>query len=284
MSTLQFTGPIEIAPHFRPRPGLSHAIMDWDGTISLLRGGWVDLMVDLCLEHLPVLANDSPAVLRAQVQAEMLALNGKPSIHQMARIGELVVGRGGDALTPDGYQSHYVERITSVVGDRVANVRTGTHAAETLIVPGARQLLRTLANRGIKLSVASGTPHPELIGEAALLDLTPFFIDRFHGPRDTRDRAFTKRAAIHGIVADHRISGEHLLAVGDGPVEISETKALGGLAVAIASDESDPGARRFDDFKRRQLLDAGADIVVPDFIDAIPLVNLLVGTVAGIRE
>ena len=66
-------------------------------------------------------------------------------------------------------------------------------------------------------------------------------------------------------------------AIGDGPVEIAEAKAMGGLAVAVAPDESNLGSRRFDEFKQRQLLQCGADLVVPDFLDAAALVDVLLG-------
>jgi hypothetical protein len=44
---------------------LAHALLDWDGTISLLARGWVDIMVDLCAEH-------APGVPREVIHAEML--------------------------------------------------------------------------------------------------------------------------------------------------------------------------------------------------------------------
>jgi phosphoglycolate phosphatase-like HAD superfamily hydrolase len=236
--------------------------MDWDGTISLLRGGWVELMVEMCLGH-------APALERAQVHGEMLALNGKPSIHQMARIAELV-GRGH----ADEYQSDYVARITEVVRTRVDALRTGS-SPEDLTVRGAAALLDALSARGVELTLISGTPHPELVPETVLLRVAKFFGGRVHGPKDTGDRDFSKRSTIHTLVESHAISGDELVAIGDGPVEITETKALGGLAIAVASDEIEPGSGRFDDFKRRQLLDCGADIVVPDFRDAAALVSLM---------
>jgi hypothetical protein len=54
-----------------------------------------------------------------------------------------------------------------------------------------------------------------------------------------------------------------MVAFGDGPVEIRESRKRGGLAVGIASDE----VRRFglNLSKRRRLIRAGADLVVPDF-------------------
>ena len=86
-----------------------------------------------------------------------------------------------------------------------------------------------------------------------------------------------RRASIHTLIAKHQIPGDELVAIGDGPVEIAETKAIGGLAIAVASDENSPGSRRFDEFKRKQLLDCGADIVVPDYQDAAALIQLARG-------
>jgi len=273
----RFTGPVVVAPHFRPHPGLHHALMDWDGTISLLRGGWVEVMTDLCLEHLPINADETAEKLRAAIHAEMLALNGKPSIHQMARISELVMARAGSSLHADEYQRFYVARITTLIEQRMAGVRSGTKPKESLMVPGATALLEALNGKGVQLTLVSGTPYPELIDEAATLEVGRFFGNRIHGPRDTADRVFTKRASIHELIATHQIPGEELVAIGDGPVEILETKAVGGLAIAVASDENTPGSKQFDEFKQRQLLDCGADIVVPDFQDAMALVQLAMG-------
>ena len=273
----RFTGPIDVAPHFRPRPALRHALMDWDGTISLLRGGWVEVMTDLCLEHLPAHADETAEQLRSAVHAEMLALNGKPSIHQMARIAELVMARAGSSLQADDYQRFYVARIIALVEQRNAAVLSGLRSKESLMVPGARVLLEAMQSAGLHLTLVSGTPYPELIEEAVLLDVQRYFDRDIYGPQDTTDRVFTKRASIHELIAKHQIPGEELVAIGDGPVEIAETKAIGGLAIAVASDENTPGSRRFDEFKRKQLLDCGADLVVPDFQDAAALIQLARG-------
>lgn len=266
---MSFPGPIEIAPHFRPRPQLRHVIFDWDGTVSLIRGGWVEVMVDLCIEHAPTLE-------RALVHAEMLALNGKPSIHQMVRMAELVSGAGGTPQHPEEYHRIYGERLARAAEGRVRDLRAGG-SPRSHTVPGAFGFLDALAARGLALSLVSGTSHPELIEEAELLGITARFGGRIRGPRDQTDREFTKRAAIHALVEQHGISGEELLAVGDGPVEMTVAKALGGLAIGVASDEASPGSRRFDEFKRRQLLDCGADIVVPDYEHAAALVALMLG-------
>jgi hypothetical protein len=60
---------------------------------------------------------------------------------------------------------------------------------------------------------------------------------------------------------------------GDGYVEIEETRAVKGLAVGVASDE----ARRegINEWKRQRLIEAGADIIVPDFRASDQLVQYL---------
>ena len=64
-----------------------------------------------------------------------------------------------------------------------------------------------------------------------------------------------------------------LLAIGDGYVEIQNTKEAGGLAVAVASDEAHNGSGRIDAWKRQRLLGVGADFVIPDFRDAVALLH-----------
>ena len=66
-----------------------------------------------------------------------------------------------------------------------------------------------------------------------------------------------------------------MLAFGDGYVEIENTKGVGGLAVAVASDEAHNGSGRMDAWKRQRLLGVGADVVIPDFRDAPALLDVI---------
>ena len=62
-----------------------------------------------------------------------------------------------------------------------------------------------------------------------------------------------------------------------GMFEIENTKQVGGFAVAVASDEANNGSGRVDEWKRARLLGVGADAVIPDFRDAVGLVDALRG-------
>ena len=79
---------------------------------------------------------------------------------------------------------------------------------------------------------------------------------------------------IERILRENAIPGERLLAFGDGYVEIENTKGVGGLAVAVASDEAHNGSGQMDAWKRQRLLGVGADVVIPDYRDAAAAVGL----------
>ena len=79
------------------------------------------------------------------------------------------------------------------------------------------------------------------------------------------------------MIRENAIRGEQLLSFGDGYVEIENTKEAGGLAVAVASDEANNGSGRMDDWKRERLSGVDADVVIPDFRDAAPLLELILG-------
>ena len=70
-------------------------------------------------------------------------------------------------------------------------------------------------------------------------------------------------------MAQKGFSGENLIAIGDGAAEIKAAKALGGLAVAICSDEEVNGSGVIDENKLPILLDGGADCVIADYRNPI---------------
>jgi len=91
-------------------------------------------------------------------------------------------------------------------------------------------------------------------------------------------KQFSKKMVIERILRENCIQGEQLLSFGDGYVEIENTKDVGGLAVAVASDEANNGSGRFDEWKHRRLAGVGADVVIPDFRDAEALLSCLLAT------
>ena len=149
-------------------------------------------------------------------------------------------------------------------------LRDGSVSPEALLVHGSRHILELLQRRGLTLYLASGTDEEFVKTEADLLDVSRYFGRHIYGALDNY-KDFSKKMVIDRILRENRISGEQLLAFGDGYVEIQNTKEVGGLAVAVASDEANNGSGRFDAWKRQRLLGVGADVVIPDFRDIEPL-------------
>jgi hypothetical protein len=124
--------------------------------------------------------------------------------------------------------------------------------------------------------LASGTDEVFVKHEAELLNLTRFFGKHIYGALDDY-KQFSKKMVIERILRDNHIQGQQLLSFGDGYVEIENTKEVGGLAVAVASDEAHNGSGQFDQWKYKRLLGVGADVVIPDFRDAAPLMECILG-------
>jgi hypothetical protein len=82
---------------------------------------------------------------------------------------------------------------------------------------------------------------------------------------------------IDRILSENAIDGTKLLSFGDGYVEIQNTKDVGGLAIAVASDEANNGSGQMDEWKLERLSGVGADAVIPDYRDAGPLLELIFG-------
>src|SRR5262245_56306299 len=89
-----FTGQVEFAPGFRPRPGIRHVLFDFDGTLSLIREGWPAVMVPMFAEVLPSVPGESEEDRRRLAFEDIMRLNGKQTIYQMIQLAERLKERG----------------------------------------------------------------------------------------------------------------------------------------------------------------------------------------------
>lgn len=273
---LRFEGYVEFAPSFAPRPGISHVVFDFDGTLSLIREGWPVIMMGMFTEMLPPQAGDQAAAVRAMLWDDMMKLNGKQTIYQMIRFAERVKERGGTPQEPLWYKHEYLRRLEQKIGDRIEELRSKRISPDRYLLHGSRRLLELLRERGMNLYLASGTDEQFVRREAELLGVTEFFGERIYGAKDDY-KSFSKKMVIEKILRENAVPGDRLLAFGDGYVEIQNTKEAGGLAVAVASDEANNGSGRIDEWKRNRLLGVGADVVVPDYRDAEALLRKILG-------
>ncbi len=274
--TKNFSGLVEFMPSFGPRPEVSHVVFDFDGTLSLIRQGWPEVMVPMFVEMLPRLPGESDEAARQLVTDDIMRLNGKQTIYQMMQLAERIRERGGQPKEPLWYKHEYLRRLDERIRSRVDALRSGAARPDDFLVHGSRPLLEMLRQRGMTVYLASGTDEPFVKTESDLLDLTRYFGRHIYGAQDDY-KTFSKKMVIERILRENKIAGARLLSFGDGYVEIENTKEVGGLAVAVASDEAANGSGRMDEWKRRRLIGVGADVVIPDYRDAGALLELIFG-------
>lgn len=159
-----------------------HVVFDWDGTLSFIRAGWGEVMLRQWLEFLPATTGESLESRSAMAHREIWALNGRPSIHQMERLGALVAERGGMPWHPDRYQDDFQERLGRLIRQRMDSIRDGAHTADHYMVRGARAFLERFQAAGATLHIVSGTPRPAVSAEVDCLGVRGFFGERIHGP------------------------------------------------------------------------------------------------------
>ena len=248
-------------------------LFDFDGTLSLIRSGWMKVMVPMMIEILLDLkTGETEEELRGVVEAFVWRLTGKETIYQMIALAEAVEARGGRPLDPLAYKKMYLDLLWMKIEDRVQSLRKGRADPEQYLVPGARALLAELKDRGLTMYLASGTDEIYMKEEARLLDITQYFEGGVYGALDDY-KSFSKAILIKRILAAADYDGSEFLGFGDGYVEIEEVKNVGGVAVGVASEE--PACTRVDEWKRLRLIGVGADYIVPNFLCRDELVSSL---------
>lgn len=272
-----FEGEVVLLPSFAPRPGISRVLFDFDGTLSLVRQGWPEVMVPMFVEMLPALPGESEEDRSKLAFEDIMRLNGKQTIYQMIQLAERIRERGGHPHEPLWYKHEYLRRLDERIMHRLDGLRDGSIKPDDLLVHGSRALLEDLTRRGLTLYLASGTDEPFVRREAEMLDVARYFGPHVYGAQDDY-KSFSKKMVIERILRENDIHGAELLAFGDGYVEIENTKEAGGLAVAVASDEAANGSGRMDPWKRERLTGVGADVVIPDYRDEAPLLELILGS------
>ena len=258
-----FDEEIEILNPDLPRGNFTHVIFDFDGTLSLIREGWPQVMIPMMVQVLQETGTpETSEQLRTAVENFVMRLNGRQTIYQMIQLAEEVRQRGGQPLEPLAYKHRYHDLLMERVQRRLEALSSGSAKSEDWTVPDSHAFLAELRARGMMLYLASGTDLKYVKHEAELLGLAPYFGERIYGALDDY-KTFSKKMVIERILSEHELRGEALLGFGDGFVEIEEIKRVGGVAVAVASDEVN--RKGVDAWKRNRLIQAGADMVIPEY-------------------
>ncbi|HOJ33081.1 MAG TPA: HAD hydrolase-like protein [Candidatus Hydrogenedentes bacterium] len=244
-----------------------HALFDFDGTISLLREGWQDVMAPVMLECIAGDTEPTPEMEQA-VRDYIEESTGINTILQMEHLVQMVkeFGRVPEEkiLDAHGYKKIYNDRLMKVVNERIARLERGEIALQDVTLRGAVEFVERLHKRGLHMYVFSGTDQPDVRHEAELVGVATYF-EEIRGALRTYAES-NKEKIIKELISKHDLHGVEVLVVGDGPVEIRHGREHDCVTVGVASNELTGCG--WNERKRERLIKAGADILVPDFSEA----------------
>lgn len=261
----------------RPLRKPRYAVLDFDGTVSLIREGWQQIMTPYFTDELyatpkgQTLPYDEVALICREF---ITLLTGKQTIYQCIRLAEEITAFGGTPMDPQAYKNEYQRRLLEKIDFRLRGLENGTIDPETLTVPGSYDLLNMLLRHGVTPYLASGTDEVYVLKEAHLLNVDRFFGKNIYGAQ-REYKTFSKKMVIERIIRENRLSGSELIGFGDGYVEIENVVEAGGFAVGVATNES--AREGIDEWKRERLIRAGANIIIPDYRDLNTLETQLFG-------
>ncbi len=251
---------------------VTHAMFDHDGTLSVLRRGWNQtmeaVMVRSILGNSRLSADEKlSARVRERVRRFIETTTGLQTLAQMQGLVDLVREFGivpeADVKSARMYKAGYDEELRAELFPRISRLERGELGPDEFVIKGAHDLLKALHSAGVKLFLASGADEAYLKADAHALGYAALFEGRIHGAvGDLKIDA--KKAVLDRILRETGSAGAgRFITIGDGPVEMRETKKRGGYAVGVASEEVSRSGWNW--VKRTRLIEAGADIVVPDF-------------------
>lgn len=254
-----------------PLGKIKHAVFDHDGTISTLRQGWEAIMEPVMVKAIlgdryKTADETTYHRVRDRVREYIDKSTGIETIKQMQALVEMVREFGlvpaDDVLDKWGYKKIYNDALMVMVNDRVARFQRGELDIADFTVKGALDFLKMLKGRGVRLYLASGTDLDDVANEAKVLGYADLFDGGIYGSVGD-SAAFSKKMVIAKIMTENNLHGSELLVVGDGPVEMRESRKRDGLALGIASNEVQRFGINLE--KRTRLIKAGAHFIVPDF-------------------
>ena len=274
---------IEICAASLPAGQVTHVVFDHDGTISTLRQGWEEIITPMMVEA--ILGRPRPEqedALHERVSRRVAAYvdqsTGIQTILQMEALVDMVREFGfvpeDQVLDSVAYKAIYNERICDVVRQRLEKLTQGSADVQSYQIRGAVDFLRALRARHITLTLASGTDREDVVNEARALGYADLFNGGIFGAVGDIMK-YSKKIVLARIMREHQLRGPQLAVFGDGPVEIREARRQQALAVGIASDEL--RGEGIDSEKRTRLIEAGAQLICPDFAHQAQLLHYLIG-------
>ena len=91
---------IEVINDNFPRGRVRVGLFDFDGTLSLIREGWPEIMIPMMVRHLVTTpTTETHDELTHRVEEFVMRLNGKQTIYQMIQLADEIKKRGGTPLS-----------------------------------------------------------------------------------------------------------------------------------------------------------------------------------------
>jgi len=273
---------IEIVNKWDEKLNIKYAIFDHDGTISTLREGWEHIMTPVMVKAvLGKKYRDAGMDVYLKVEERIKEFidktTGIQTLVQMTGLLDIIREFGfvpeKDMLDGHGYKKIYNDELLAMVRVREQKFANGELNLDDLTVKNAVPFIKKMYEAGVQLYLASGSDEEDVKEEARIMGYDYLFEERIYGSvGDVSVEA--KRIVLNRIMEKiGSNSAAQVVTFGDGPVEIRETHKRGGLAVGLATNE----LRRYElnVQKRTRLIQAGADIIIPDFSQYAKLFALL---------
>lgn len=236
---------------------VSALLFDFDGTISTLRFGWEQVMQLLMVEYIG--GGKSDQALEKMVDEYIDESTGIQTIYQMQWLADhAAVGMPKD---PWWYKDEYNRRLMEMVEQRKQDLLSGRIAPERYLMSGAVAFLKEMKARGVRMYVASGTDHPDVLREAEALGVKDYFDEIAGAP--VREINCSKETVLKRLIESYGLAGDQVAVIGDGKVEIALGKAAGARTIGLATNEQ--AGRGVSEIKRERLIRAGADVISGDF-------------------
>src|ERR1700733_4254535 len=117
---------IEILRPDMKRGRFRFVLFDFDGTLSLIREGWPQVMIPMMVEVLRATGTaEDDAALPAHVEEFVMRNNGRQTIYQMIHLADEVKKRGGTPLDPLAYKHEYHARLMHRIQGRLDALASG---------------------------------------------------------------------------------------------------------------------------------------------------------------
>ncbi len=253
-------------PKMDRRP--THAVFDHDGTLSTIRYGWEKIMAPMMVRAIcgPKIFEPSGGKgIVEKVNEYIDRTTGLQTIAQMAGLEEMVRHYSLNSVVLDaaGYKQIYNDQLMALVNSRLQPLIEGHLTFADLEVKNATRLLIDLKwEAAVEMHLVSGTDQADVEREASLMSYGSMFksINGSVGKIEVEAKAIILKRIFDSIQG-----APSVVVIGDGPVEIREGAKIGAFTIGVISDEVRRHGR--NEAKRKRLVDAGADVLVPDFSD-----------------